>query len=1089
MDAETLSAKDFVVYLEKVTEPYTGMMLLGLGGYAPITSITSEPLRIEVRYDGETASVARMTVIDSESRVHFTTQLPFEAHVSRICVVACDSVGELVLCDVPANEVGQRDETIAVANNGIGSKWLGIAKRGGKSVVSGQIFSPRRWRARVNRVAELLLRVRQKIRTKWLLRRFSGRTVHDAFVANTATTPDDVRFAYRPKISILLPVYNVAPKWFLKAVQSVRDQHYDNWELCIADDCSTELQLRKAFATLTDDARIRFVARKANGHICAATNSAADLATGEFIALLDHDDLLAPQALLEIVRRLQAKPDADILYSDEDKIDADERRYDPQFKPDWSPELLLSYNYVNHFTCIRKSLFERVGRYRIGYEGSQDHDLLLRATECTERIEHIPQILYHWRALPSSTATAAGVKTYVHTAGRRAVEDALRRRRIRATLEVPVFAQELGLPILQLTGTSDGPSVAVIVRGATNDAMRAIKANTDYRNFTVYAESGGSEDYLLFLDGSVVPRFPNWLSRLMAYATLPGVGAVGARIVDPHGTTASAGIVLGMHDGIAPASAFCGLPANPVSYYFYAEVSRNVAAVGNGCLLTSQAAFEQVGGFDNLRFPQTLCDVDYCSRIRAAGYRCVSVAGVELQVSEVAPRSNDPLELATFLMRNGRSIDPYANPNCSSRTPFEPKNDSGVSSHSATSEPLRVLVGAHNLNSPEGAPRYLSEIILGLKTRHTIAPCIVSPHGGAGEAVYAAAGVPTTILNEAWSRRFVDGAWSSREYEAAQVALRKQLKNQQPDVVVANTLLTFPLVEAAARLGIPSVWIIHESYSVEHLRRLFPSFAKSRIETTFRLASRVVPASHDTAVLFRHLDVRKNFCIIHNGIEPKPFDDYCRLVTRDEAARQLPGECSKKRILSVGTVCERKGQHTLVEAAAILSRTRNDFVCDLVGVRDSVPYSSYVRELVRRNRLENVVNLVPETDRVWPFYRAADIFACTSHMETFSRSILEAEAFGLPIVTTPCEGIAEQVYWGYNALRFEIGNANRLATQIARFLDDDEFRKNAGLRSRAAFDNHQTYDEMLDQYETTLRSVTNVRNLQPVQKVAARRAA
>ena len=179
MDADPLSADDFIVYLEKVIEPYTGATLLGLGGYAPITS---EPLRIEVRYDGETASIARMTIVDSESRVHFTTQLSFEPHVGRICVVACDSVGELVLRDVSANEIGQRDETIAVANNGIITRLLGIAKRAGKSIVSGQIFSPRRWWARANRVAELLLRVKQKIRTKLLLRRFPGRTVHDAGV-------------------------------------------------------------------------------------------------------------------------------------------------------------------------------------------------------------------------------------------------------------------------------------------------------------------------------------------------------------------------------------------------------------------------------------------------------------------------------------------------------------------------------------------------------------------------------------------------------------------------------------------------------------------------------------------------------------------------------------------------------------------------------------------------------------------------------------------------------------------------------------------------------------------------------------------
>jgi glycosyltransferase involved in cell wall biosynthesis len=226
----------------------------------------------------------------------------------------------------------------------------------------------------------------------------------------------------------------------------------------------------------------------------------------------------------------------------------------------------------------------------------------------------------------------------------------------------------------------------------------------------------------------------------------------------------------------------------------------------------------------------------------------------------------------------------------------------------------------------------------------------------------------------------------------------------------------------------------------------------------------VVPASHDTAALFAHLNTRGNFRVIHNGLDPRPFDDYLRRVPRQDAERQVPGPPGKTRLLAVGTVCERKGQHTLVEAAAILARERSDFACHLVGMRDGIPYADYVRQLVQRHRLESVVHLVPETDNVWAFYRAADVFVCTSHMETFSRAVLEAEAFGLPVVSTPVCGVGEQVFWGANALRFEFGDAAGLAARLRRLLADDGLRDEMARQSRAAFDVHLDQEEMLDRY-------------------------
>lgn len=1088
---------DITLYVERIVELYSGMPLLGVGGLGPAGTRLD---RVDIRYDGRPASFATPKTITENGvpRLHFSTQLPIEPAAGRVQVVALVGGVESVLYDEPMTSVGRRTEPEIVAPTGAAGRFRGVVARGVRSVTSGEVLSPTRWRARAGRFATLLLRIRQKVRNKLFLRRFRPCDPHQTYAANTAVTTAlraamEVaawRFRYRPTVSILLPVWNSDPKWLAEAIDSVRGQVYDRWELCIADDASTDPAHLRYLDRLPADPRIKLVRRPANGHICANTNSAADLATGEFVALLDHDDKLSPDALFEVVRLLQDHPDADLIYSDEDKIDAAGRRFDPQFKPDWSPELLLSYNYVNHFTCVRRAVFERAGRFRVGYQGSQDHDLLLRVTELTDRVHHVPRILYHWRSHPQSTASTAGQKGYVHTSGRKAVEDALARRGIDASLYVPPFADRLGLPILALDGPDDGPSVAVLIHGESDDAARTkgvVERTTAYRNATVEivppgdspadawnrAAAGRTEDLLLFIQAGIVPADPRWLSRLVASLRLPGVGAVGGLVRGEDGAVVSAGTLLGMRDGIAPNDACQGLPKDAVSYYFYVEVGRTVSAPARGCLLTRREVFARVGGFDTARFGRTLFGVDYALRIAGTGLRSAHVGGAELVAAEptAVGRDADPAELLAFKRAYGRPRDRYYNPNLSDRDSFRPLCDGVPSLLAGPGTPaVRALVAAHNLNSPEGAPRYLSEIVLGLWDRGRIEPAVFSPLGGAGEASYRDASVPVTVADAPWSRRFVDGRWEPREYEAAQKYLGRLLRDRRPEVVVANTLLSFPVVEAAARAGVPAVWIIHESYSPDCLARVFPPYARGRIEAAFALAARVVPASHDTAKLFAHWNTRGNVRVLHNGLDPAPFDDYIRKVTKADAARRVPGDPAKKRIIAVGTVCERKGQHTLVEAAAELAKTRSDFACYLVGMRDGVPYADYVRELVRRHRLERVVHLIPETDDVWRFYRAADVFVCASQIETFSRAVLEAEAFGLPIVSTPCCGLGEQVFWGFNALRFDFGDAGGLAGHLGRLLGDDELRAGTGERSRAAFDTHLNADEMLDRYAAVIRA-------------------
>jgi glycosyltransferase involved in cell wall biosynthesis len=263
------------------------------------------------------------------------------------------------------------------------------------------------------------------------------------------------------------------------------------------------------------------------------------------------------------------------------------------------------------------------------------------------------------------------------------------------------------------------------------------------------------------------------------------------------------------------------------------------------------------------------------------------------------------------------------------------------------------------------------------------------------------------------------------------------------------------------------------------LARAYSPFGRWRCERAFLFADRVIFASRSCAELYARLDGRKNFDVIHNGLSAAPLDEYRRTAPRADG---------RLRIVTVGTVCERKAQHVLVEAAAKLAKDRRDFVCHLVGAREGLPYHSYVRNLIRARGLEDVVELVPETPDVWAYLRAADVFVCCSHVEAFSLSVLEAEAFGLPVVSTPCGGLDEQAAWGHNALKFDFGGADALADRLRMLLSDDRLRAEMGKQSRAAFDLRLTAEGMLDRYQRAILSAAGVKFADAAPRSATRRA-
>lgn len=525
-------------------------------------------------------------------------------------------------------------------------------------------------------------------------------------------------FSYQPKISILMPVYNVEEKWLAKCIQSVMGQVYPNWELCMSDDASTNPTVRPLLeAYAAQDERIRVVFREENGHISKATNSALAIATGEFCALLDNDDELAPIALYEVVKQLNENPELDLLYSDEDKIDMEGQRFDPAFKPDYSPDLLLGTNYISHLGVYRTSLFKGIGGFRVGYEGSQDYDLVLRFVEQTqpERIAHIPKVLYYWRILPTSTAADQSTKGYAFEAGLHAVQDALVRRGIQGTAR---HAAGNGLfDVVYDVLQQERVSIIIPTRNGWDDLSRCLASilqKTTYPNYEIVVADNGSDDprmaelyatyqaklgerfkvvdlpipfnysrinnlaakeatgtYFLFLNNDTEVITADWLDKMVSFVQFDRIGCVGAKLYYPNHTIQHAGVVLGL--GGAAGHPHHTYPQGDFGYFGKLEINVNYLAVTAACVMVKAADFVTVGGF-NEELTVAFNDVDLCLKIHELGRDNVFLHGVELyhfesqsRGYETTPEKQARFEQETAYMYDkwGAYIDndPFYNPN------------------------------------------------------------------------------------------------------------------------------------------------------------------------------------------------------------------------------------------------------------------------------------------------------------------------------------------------------------------------------------------------------------------------------------------
>lgn len=525
--------------------------------------------------------------------------------------------------------------------------------------------------------------------------------------------------AHKPLISIVMPVYNTPKNYLRDCIDSVRAQSYPNWELCIADDKSPKSHVRKILQEYAEkDARIRVVFREENGHISQASNSALEIATGEFVALMDHDDALPEHALFFIAQAINESPDTQIFYSDEDKIDKRGNRFEPHFKSDWNPDLFFSQNYVSHLGVYKRDLLNRIGGFRTGVEGSQDQDLLLRCLPHVGEgeIVHIPRVLYHWRMVEGSTALAAAEKSYTTDAGLTALQDYFAANgpagaRVESGLKPNTYHVCWPIP-------EPAPLVSLLIptrdrKAITEVAVRSILDKTTYPNYEIIILDNGSveEETLQWFSeiqkdervrvirydhpfnysainnfgathakGSLIGLInndvevitPGWLTEMVGHACRESIGCVGAKLYYSNGTLQHAGVIVSL-GGVAGHS-HKHFPGDAPGYFRRLQLTQNLSAVTAACLIIRKKIYDEVGGLDETNLSVAFNDVDFCLKVREAGYRNLWTPHAELYHHESISRGAEdtPEKQARFAKEigfmknkwgNALELDPYYSPN------------------------------------------------------------------------------------------------------------------------------------------------------------------------------------------------------------------------------------------------------------------------------------------------------------------------------------------------------------------------------------------------------------------------------------------
>ncbi len=888
-----------------------------------------------------------------------------------------------------------------------------------------------------------------------------------------AAANDINSFKVSPLFSVVMPMYRTSPEMIKIAVESLRAQAYDNWELCAVDDCSDAPELVAAmqeYARL--DGRIKFKALAMRRGISGASNEALSMASGDFIALLDHDDELTPDALYRMAKEIDSDPSLDWLFSDECKKRADGSLWDFFHKPGWNPEMLLNYMYTGHLTVYRRSLVLRAGGFRSEYDSSQDYDLALRISELTSKIKHIPRVLYYWRIVAGSAGQ--GDQPSARKTNIAALADAARRRGWdadvfalptvnRVKFKVPSGRVSIIIPSdseqnISRTvdairrGTRHGNYEIVVVTNsslvaALSGSLRDVvwAAYDKPYNFSDKCDFGATKAsgcFLVFFNDDVRPLAGDWLDTLLEPLNIAGVGGVSPKLIYENGTIQYAGMVCGVRDIIG--TSFHAWDKASMDYFRMPQCLRDVSILSGACLAMRRSVFDELGGFDAVNTPIAHSDIDLCFKMIGKGYRCVYTPHSELTHIGNLSRSDHAKRMGVkkdkadiFLLKRWGSfisddpLFPAPMRQCILKSPVEYRIPvSGASDERARPEGAGkdILFVTHDL-SLTGAPIILFRLAAQLKKQGFFVVA-ASPSDGPLAKDFLDAGIPLIIDPPALA-----------PYSPL-IPLAKNF-----DRVVGNTVLCWRWAKDYPNPA-EFMWWIHEANLVDQFAK-DPLFKK----TLASVNSPVVVPCELGANSVRKYRKRKAILIINYGIA-----DFSGVFVppKQDLSRRL-------RFIVMGTLEHRKGQDIAIAAFLNLEPAISSQV-ELAMIGNPKCFPDYVRHIARLAQGQDNIRILPTLSPAEALgaINGADIVLVPSRDDPFPIVAIEGMMFSKPCVVSTACGTAEVIVNGENGHVFQSEDAAMLAKVITGIVLERQRLSGMGEKARAVYLGRLTIDVFAD---------------------------
>jgi len=898
-----------------------------------------------------------------------------------------------------------------------------------------------------------------------------------------------------PMFSIIIPVYNIDEKYLKICIDSVTNQTYKNWELILVDDKSPKehiVEVLNAYKEKFD--AIKVVFKEVNENISKATNDGLKLASGDYIAFMDNDDELNLNALNEFAYAIvNADEPIDLLYSDEDKISANNKRSNPVFKRGWSPASLLSFNYLNHLLCVKSSIiFDNKIQFNSEFDGCQDFDFIHSILPYVKNVIHVPKILYYWRTLEGSVARSGDSKQEGFSfldKGKSVLKNHLCKKNSDTDVFIPKLADKYNLGLFSSKSSYNLEKVCFIVfdeqrnlilEGVTKNIIyvsgnkELIDSNEFYtieRAFSVpkhlnqIIEKLDFDAFFVFNGVRIIESENNEIESLLNILVNFDYPIVSPKLIYNNSTIFNEISFENNNKNYSNIPQYYSKETDigELGHFFNLISPTNTLGLNPYCFVLNKKYLGEVN-YDADNFPNDLFNLDFCLDlyynknslpVLANNIEIKVDVGIDLKkkLKQNRPFDFEIEEINSFKQKHSNINDPYYNINLSREHLF--KIDKNKKVLDGNLDGKKILCFTHNFNF-EGAPIQMLEILIGLKEKTNAEYIVVSLQDGPLKERFIENGFECYIINSHHDKS---------EFMISCNQFKQILKNNKVDLIIANTLISFLPIKIAKIEKIPSIWIIHESYKPEIFFSMFDSNLKSIAFECFNYPQSVVFVAKSTRDLFNnYFPVTSNYVVNNAIFETKAI----KAEIADSNAKKIKDDFV---FLNLGSVCERKGQIDFVNAGIQLieklnqsERVKLKFV--LVGCRND-NYQLNIEKLINASKFVDNFVLISETKDVQSFYNVADVFVCSSYNESYPKVILEAMQNNLPIISTDVFGIKEQIIDNFNGLFYEPGDTKKLKKHMNTIYKNDDLRKEL-------IENVKKSKNLLMNFETMVLNYINI---------------